>query len=168
MTVAGPTLRDIHLPTAAWWPLAPAWWMVVAVLAASIIAIIAWAWIHRRRRALRAALREIDAWQREQQHAPDVRALAAQASALMRRVARHVEPGVASRDGAAWRGFVGRYARTAATREVLQHLLDERYRRAPTLDAATLLPALRLWCRAALGHRTGASAARGSSLQAHA
>lgn len=162
MNPAGPALRDIHLPTVAWWPLAPGWWVMLAAVALVLAAIIVGAVRHRRRRMLRAALRVLDRLRESQQSNPDAAELVAQASQLLRRVARQVEPAAASADGAAWREFVQRYARTAPTREVLQRLLDERYRRVPTLTATELVPALRDWCRAALsrGSVGGAQHAR--------
>lgn len=150
MNPAGPVLRDIHLPAAAWWPVAPTWWGVLALVLVAVAATFLWFVIHHRQRALRAVLREIDQMQSVQQREPDASKLATQASELMRRVAKRIDPDAASADGAAWRSFLQRYARTPTVHAALQHLLDERYRQSPALDAATLLPALRLWCRAAL------------------
>ena len=52
-------LRDLHLPDAiGWWPLAPGWWIVIAVLAITALALLR-KWLQRRSRALiRSSVRE--------------------------------------------------------------------------------------------------------------
>lgn len=160
VNTAGPALRDIHLPAAAWWPLAPGWWIVLGLVVLALVASVLVGVRRRHRRMLRVALHAIGQLQTAQQSTHDGAELVAQASQLLRRVALQVEPHVASTDGAEWRAFVQRYARSPSTREVMRRLLDERFRPAPTLEAATLLPALRDWCRAALGRKVPRSAPR--------
>ena len=39
MPTAGPELRDIHVPQVSmWWPLAPGWWVVLALLIVTTVA----------------------------------------------------------------------------------------------------------------------------------
>lgn len=153
----GPVLRDIHLPPAPWWPLAPGWWALLAVLLLAALGV-AW-WLHRRaqRGPLRAALREIDTLVAA--HAVDGSddRLADGASRLLRRVASRIDPAAAAQDGAAWITFVHTHARDADTRHALDALAAERFRACPSLDAPALLQALRTWCRAALSARAPAS-----------
>lgn len=146
----GPVLRDIHLPPALWWPPAPGWWLLSALLL--LVAIGAAWWWRRlvRGSPVRAALREIDAL--EAAHARDGNAahLAAEASRLMRRVARRIAPDVAAQTGPAWDAFVQSHAPDETARQALNALTGERFRTQPMLDAPALLAALRAWCRAAL------------------
>jgi hypothetical protein len=146
----GPVLRDIHLPPAAWWPPAPGWWIVAAAV---LLAICGVAWLLRRhvmRRPLRAALREVDSLEMNYARDHDAAQLVDGASRLLRRVARRIEPGVASRSGDAWRAFVQRHGRDAATRGALDDLVEARFRAYPAPDVPVLLAALRTWCRDAL------------------
>lgn len=151
--MTGPALRDIHVPPAAWWPPAPGWWLLAGIVVLAVIAIAWWRWRRARTTTLRATLAEIDRLAAAHARNADAEALADGASRLLRRVALRVEPGAAAAAGAAWRAFVGRYARDASTRATLDALLDARFRAGPALDGATLIAALRAWCRAALAPR---------------
>jgi hypothetical protein len=153
MTAAGPVLRDIHLPPASWWPPAPGWWLLAALVLAAGALVAVWCVYRRRRGALRALLREIDGLELAYARDADSARLADQASRVLRRVARRVEPRAASANGAEWRVFVHKYAHAEATRQALDALLDVRFRVTPVLDAPALCGALRVWCRAALRRR---------------
>lgn len=150
MNPQGPVLRDIHLPPAAWWPPAPGWWILAAVVLLAMGGI-AWLWWrHAMRRPLRAALREVDALEAHYARDHDAARLVDGASRLLRRVARGIDPGVASRSGDAWHAFVQRHGRDAGTQGALDDLVDARFRAHPAPDAPALLAALRSWCRDAL------------------
>jgi hypothetical protein len=103
---------------------------------------------------LRAALREIAALETAYAHDGDVVRLTDDASRLLRRVARRVDPAVASRNDAVWRTFLHCHACNATTRRALDALTDARVRACPALDAPALFAALRVWCRDALRART--------------
>lgn len=152
--MTGPVLRDIHVPPAAWWPLATGWWLLLALLVLVAFAI-AW-WVRRRGRhgPLMAALHEIDAIEARYAEDGDPLRLADSASRLMRRIALRVEPNVASQTGAAWRAFVHRHARDASTQDALDVLIDARFRAHPDMNADDLLRALRQWSRDALARRS--------------
>ncbi|MGH8124236.1 MAG: DUF4381 family protein [Rhodanobacteraceae bacterium] len=164
MNPQGPVLRDIHLPSAAWWPPAPAWWLLAAAVVL-IAAGIAW-WLRRRARLrpLRATLREIDAIRSAFERSGDVVRLTENASYLLRRVACRIDRAAASRSGTAWRVFLHRYARDAATLRAIDALAEVRFHATPAVDAAVLLPALRTWCRDAL-HARAAAARAGTPAQ---
>lgn len=103
-------LRDIHLPEpVSWWPPAPGWWLLLALLLA-FSGLALW-WLRKRRngRWRREAVREWtrlkERWGREQSSASDV---AAGLSVLLRRVAisRFPRSEVASLTGEDWLRFL--------------------------------------------------------------
>ncbi|MEE2679227.1 MAG: DUF4381 domain-containing protein [Myxococcota bacterium] len=101
-------LRDIHLPEAvAFWPLAPGWWALLAG-ALSVAAIAGFVVRRRRQSVRRAALRELDAAQREFGSTGDTAALAVSLSSTLRRVAlaRFARAAVAGLHGDEWLGFL--------------------------------------------------------------
>lgn len=80
-------LRDLHLPAeVGWWPLAPGWWILIA-LGAGLVLWYAWlkfeAW--RANRARRVALRELAWVSRRYEESGDVLRLAGDLSELLRR-----------------------------------------------------------------------------------
>jgi len=150
MSDSGPVLRDIHLPSAGWWPLAPGWWLLLLVVIALAVGV-AWWWRQRARwRPLQSILREIDAIEAAHASDRDDARVAEEASRVLRRVARRIDPAAAAQSGAIWRAFVHRYAPDAATRQALDSLMDIRFRAFPTLEVPALTTALRAWCRTAL------------------
>lgn len=167
----GPVLRDIHVPAASWWPLAPGWWLLLAVVVLIFALVVAWRILHRRGGRLRAALREIDLLEAAHARDHDAARLVDGASRLLRRVALRTAPAAAAQDGAAWRSFVHAHARDAAARRTLDALAAQRFRAQPSLDVSALLEALRAWCRNALRTRVstpfhgkgGAPKARGDA-----
>lgn len=99
-------LRDIHLPPEpALWPPAPGWWLVV--LAVALLAALAFR-RHRRGRALREALRELEALAAAHRSASDPIRLARSLSQLLRRyaLARFPNAGIAGLTGDAWLQFL--------------------------------------------------------------
>ncbi|TAN06442.1 MAG: DUF4381 domain-containing protein [Rhodanobacteraceae bacterium] len=149
----GPALRDIHIPAAAWWPLAPGWWLLLGVLALACAGVVLWRAGRAQRGPLRAALREIDALEARHARDGDDACVVDGASRLMRRVARRIEPVAASRSGDAWRAFVHRYARDEGARGALDRLAEIRFHAQPSVDAEVLITALRAWCSDALRGR---------------
>ncbi len=102
-------LRDIHPPApVSWWPPAPGWWVLLALMLAAVLA--AWYWQRRRRRssAYEAALRELDALQRQLEDGARSREVVAELSMLMRRyaLACHPRQRVAGLTGEAWLRFL--------------------------------------------------------------
>lgn len=153
MNAQGPVLRDIHVPPAAWWPPAPGWWLLAGLLALVCVAAVAWRMRRARRGPLRTALREVDALEADWRREADTARLVDRASRLLRRVARRIEPGVASKSGDAWRAFILRHAHDDATRQSLDQLLRVRFDARPAVDVPALCTALRVWCTCALRRR---------------
>lgn len=150
MNPSAPVLRDIHLPNAPWWPLAPGWLLLAGLLVLAAACAGGWLLRRARRRPLAAALREIDRLAAAFADDGDVAALVDAASRLLRRVARTVDPAAAATDGEAWREFVQAGARNPGIRGALDALLDARFRAHPQLDGVALIVALRAWCKQTL------------------
>ncbi|MET0358007.1 MAG: DUF4381 domain-containing protein [Pararhizobium sp.] len=94
-------LRDIHLPQpVGWWPLAPGWWTLLALVCTVLVAALVWTSV-RRRSARFLALRELEAIKAER---PDE--FLAQISSLLRRVARRRSAGADVLTGEAWSAFL--------------------------------------------------------------
>ena len=141
-------LRDIRPPAEpAFWPPAPGWWVLLALLAASLVAAGARAWrahrVRARRRRILAALDGIS-------HQVQGPALAAEVSALLKRVAlaRFPRGEVAPLTGPAWLAFLDRHGGagrfTAGPGRVLA---EGPYARALDLDPQALLDLAGDWVR---------------------
>lgn len=108
MSAAGPVLRDIHLPAAPpWWPPAPGWWLLGAVLLCAL-AWLGWRALQRARLARRRR-RLLEAWrsllaQHPAEH--DGAALVAGLSELLRRAARQYAPAALALQGEDWLAFL--------------------------------------------------------------
>jgi len=99
-------IRDLHLPAEiGWWPLAPGWWVLIAI-AACFLGWFAWrqwvAW--RRGRARRAALREFGRLVVQYRNSGDAVLFAKQLSQLLRRAMLAYAPRgeVAGLTGESW------------------------------------------------------------------
>ncbi|OLP57685.1 hypothetical protein BJF92_07660 [Rhizobium rhizosphaerae] len=109
-------LRDIHLPQPiGWWPLAPGWWALIALVCAFLVAALVWTWM-RRRSARFLALRELEAISPERQDE-----FLTQISSLLRRVARRRSAGADVLTGAAWSAFLmeGKYGMSGTSAALL-------------------------------------------------
>ena len=99
-------LRDLHLPDpVGWWPLAPGWWLLLAMLAAALVwlAVVARS-RHRQGAARRHALRKLRELERRYAEDGDAVQLAIDVSALLRRAILAYSPraDVAGLTGPAW------------------------------------------------------------------
>lgn len=102
-------LRDLHLPTEiGWWPLAPGWWILLAV-AVCVLAWYAWKALLRWRanRARRIALRELAFIAQRFDQTGDAVSLARELSELLRRALlayapRHIVAGLTGERWLAW------------------------------------------------------------------
>jgi hypothetical protein len=155
----GLPLKDIHLPPAvSAWPPAPGWWIAAFLLIAAVAFAVYLFVRHRRRTAYRrAALVEArECHNRFQQH-QDKLQLAADCSALLRRVAVAAygtqAAGIA---GTQWMQFLEERMRAKNFRSkttapvfggLAPALLEAPYRPAVDYDAQALQRALQLWIR---------------------
>lgn len=102
-------LRDIHLPEAiAWWPLAPGWWLLIALLLVGCVLLLR-GYLRSRARstARRLALRRLDELMAEYESHRDAVAFMAAVSALLRRTMlayapRHEIAGLTGDEWLAW------------------------------------------------------------------
>lgn len=131
-------LRDVQLPPApSWWPAAPGYLMIGAVLLLALL-ILALLWWHRRRRQQRW----LQAFDRELAGAADAAAEVAAIAGLLRRAARQARPGSeALHDHAWWQRVDPQATLPAAQRDLLA---EGAYR--PQVDAADVA-VLRRWAR---------------------
>lgn len=139
-------LRPLHPPApVGWWPPAPGWW----VLAALLVAALGLTWWHRRRSALRrAALTELRRLELSQ--LDDTR-LSAGVNQLLRRVALACFPReqVAPLSGEAWLRFLDGRARVRGFCSGPGRVLATGpFAPACTLDRTALLRLARQWIRA--------------------
>ncbi|MGN6512060.1 MAG: DUF4381 family protein, partial [Lysobacteraceae bacterium] len=123
-------LRDIHQPPAPpWWPPAPGWWCLAALLLVAL-AVAAWRYWRRRRRA-QALARLFDAAVAvAESPAAEVAAL----SDLLRRAARKLDPHADKLAGEDWLRFLERAAGAPLPPGGAGLLREGAYR--PAVDAA--------------------------------
>jgi hypothetical protein len=141
-------LRDIHPPAEpAFWPPAPGWWVLLALLAAGMAAATTRAWrayrARARRRRILAELGRISG----RAQGP---ALAAAVSALLKRVALARFPGgqVAPLTGQAWLDFLDRNGGAGRFAAGVGRVLAEGpYAPAMDVDPQALLDLARDWVR---------------------
>lgn len=135
-------LRDLHLPDAiGWWPLAPGWWLLIA-LALVGVAFLIRAWLKARARgaARRFALRQLKEIVSEYQENRDAVEFGAKLSELLRRTMLAYAPrlDVAGLTGEAWLRWLDEgLAQPVFTDGPGRQILELPYRRPDTeLDVA--------------------------------
>jgi hypothetical protein len=158
----GPELRDIHVPyVSMWWPLAPGWWLSLAVLVALAIVLVVYL---RRRAAWRRYVDNslADLHEAKAKHAADGDALAfaATASQLVRRVARTRDARSVSMSGDVWREALAAMAPKQDV-SVLVGLDVAKYRRDADIDVAVAARDVEAWVRAAIRRPSPVPARRG-------
>ncbi|MFT3931456.1 MAG: DUF4381 domain-containing protein [Spongiibacteraceae bacterium] len=145
-------LRDIHLPEpVGWWPPAPGWWIVTALIIVGIIAL--GMWLLRRTRARRyrkLALQQLQMIYRNWQHEKNDAAFAQATNRLLKQTALAAFPAddVAALNGADWLDFLDRKLRKPRFTEPDVRALATLYLREPKpIAVAALHDAAKQWIR---------------------
>lgn len=117
-------LRDVHLPPPpSLWPPAPGWWLLLAAVLVVLAVLLAWRWQRKRR---------LQRWQRlfddTVEAAPTPVEEVAAMAALLRRAARHRQPGAELLQGQAWLEFLDEPRSRAFSDGDGRLLLDGSYR----------------------------------------
>lgn len=123
-------LKDIHLPHAInmWWPLAPGWYVVIALIfATSIVIVYVWRRRARQRFTARFAQVKLRDLQRLLQHNPDNINIAAEVSTLIRRTSLCYFPReeIAGLSGSEWLNFLNRTGNTTEFTQAIGRLLTD-------------------------------------------
>ncbi len=141
-------LRDIHLPAPVpWWPIAPAWWLVLGgILVVITTGALSWRWWRRGRlrRAARQQLLDIETAFVSHQ---DTHRLARELSVLCRQILSRISDGTAvSTTGEAWLSRLDEYSTenffTAGAGRVLA---SAAYDPKVVIDDKTLLLGMTTW-----------------------
>jgi len=150
-------LRDIHLPDPiSWWPLAPGWWALAAILLVGSAAILIFE-IRRRRSLKYRALRELDQFRSGTAPHTNVMELASELCILVRRVVLNTANGrrYANTHGDAWSGYLAaspngmpdEIARFIATAPYALHAMADQPGDEPVPDGEALISAVENWIR---------------------
>lgn len=144
----GPELRDIHLPPdPSWFPPAPGWWIVAALL----IAVLAWLFLLARKRVrkqrwLGALQAEVARIASDHDTHNDPRQTSAAVSQLLRRAALRLDSRAAAYQGDEWLAWLDARGNTSDFMSGPGNVLvDAPWKRAPEVDVDGLLMATRHW-----------------------
>lgn len=140
-------LKDIHLPQAiSWWPLAPGWFVLLAVLCGLLIYLFYLFYQKTKQKyVVKYALTKLKRLAKED---PSDRNLAAEISTLIRRTALHYfnRTEIAGLTGQAWLEFLNRSGNTQQFTTAAGYLLiDAPYRKNNPSDLAPLFAIAETW-----------------------
>lgn len=152
-------LRDIHTPDpVGWWPLAPGWWILIALVLIATVSLLLVA-IHRHRRNAykRQALESARQYFAQYQRSEDTVNYLEQMSQLLRRVLLCIgeREETAKATGEQWVALLNRYGNSPLTQETSNALALELYRPNPRADVTALNKELTNWIRS---HRSTTNA----------
>jgi hypothetical protein len=145
-------LRDLHLPDAiSWWPLAPGWWLVIALMVVCFAYLLRWYLRTRSRGAARRhALRQLDQLTADFELHRDAVRFSSELSELLRRTMLAYAPRgeIAGLTGDAWLAWLDRdFDVPRFEAEAGRKLLELPYRRPDdeisAMDLVDLLSAVR-------------------------
>jgi hypothetical protein len=144
-------LHDIKLPSPiGWWPLAPGWYLLLALILILITVLI---YLARRAylnaRPKRQALQLLEAYKQEYQREHNSQACSMKISELLRRVALVYFPReeVASLQGEAWLNFLTKTSKKIDFKKLQAYLLETPYQPASTVDLQPLFHSAKAWIK---------------------
>lgn len=142
-------LHDIQLPTEpGLWPLAPGWWVLLAVVAALIFSVFLFRYWWRRTALKRAAIAE---WQTVADSELAGQALLTALAQLLKRAAISRDPHAAALTDQHWADYLNQQGQTNFfTTQAGQQLLAERFGKVVDVDAEQQLKAVHDWLKVAL------------------
>jgi len=148
-------LRDIHLPDAVeWWPLAIGWWIVAALLLASIVALFAWRNKNKKQRIL--VSHAMDSLQQlEADTELNTEEWLQSLSALLRRIVinLHGRKATAGLVGDQWLEYLDRHAKNKNFSEGEGRLLaTQPYQAVSSYDRKALSGLVRNWVKSQTNH----------------
>lgn len=145
-------LADIHLPdSVSWWPLAPGWWALLALLVIALIVFFIWRHRARQNRYRIAARNELEKIYGDYQTTQNAAAFLHQTNVLLRRTALTAHPGTfnASIKGDAWLIWLDSVCPEKNTpkfnSETGQQLLTASYQKNPEVDANAIYQLAKQW-----------------------
>ena len=144
-------LKDIHLPSPiGWWPLAPGWYMMIALVL--LIAIILAHHLYKKHRnalAKKQALILLNQYQNEYELKHNIPLTSAHVSELLRRVALVYYPRdqVASLHGEEWIQFLNETGKGVDFNFVRGMLLDAPFKTMEQMDLNPLFNRAQLWIK---------------------
>ncbi|MFA6303414.1 MAG: DUF4381 domain-containing protein [Legionella sp.] len=144
-------LKDIHLPTPiSWWPLAPGWYLVMALVVLLVVWIVSALYKRARdARPKKQALALLAKYQAHYNKNADTQVSSARVSELLRRVALVYFPraDVASLYGQEWVDFLNRTSKGIDFKPVEKALLEAPFNAAQTMDLHALFKTAQLWIK---------------------
>ena len=156
-------LRDIHLPDPiGWWPPAPGWWGILALLVTFILLTLLTRHLIRRGRLKRSALETLNKLMEGYRKSEDGPGLARELSVLLRRTSLTLYPRqqVAALTGEQWLAFLDRAVAASKADSGFSQgpgrcLLQAPYDPRMELDAEALIELVRIWIGRATAGATG-------------
>jgi len=145
-------LQDIHLPApVSWWPLAPGWYALAALILLVLTLLAAWTYRrHRKERFKREALCLLSEYETHYQQTGEAALASAQVSELLRRVALLYYPreDVASLRDRAWLEFLDNSSARLDFKALSRQLLELPYQASNgDEELAALFTTARAWIK---------------------
>ncbi|HCS66312.1 MAG TPA: DUF4381 domain-containing protein [Cellvibrio sp.] len=164
-------LADIHLPdSVSWWPLAPGWWILIALIIVATIGFFIWRRRKQQNHYRVIAQQELAASYAHYQQSQDAANYLHSLSVLLRRTALTAYPQSfnASIKGQEWLNWLDAVCPTLNgnfSGELGQSLLSSAYQKNPQIDAARLQQLCADWISQHRNHRQKLSTSKKATVK---